>query len=101
MKNFNLNQSNKSLQDNMEFEKHSIEINEKNISQLNHSENLYYEKNIKYILHNKDEQKHIKDKIREHKELKFKYAAIVLDKIFFYMALIYTFLTLIGLLMSM
>ena len=40
------------------------------------------------------------DEIREEEQLKFKFAAIVMDRFFLYLALIYSFITFVGLVMT-
>ena len=45
-----------------------------------------------------DEQ--IEEKIREEEELKFKFAAIIIDRFFLYLALFYAFITFVALIMT-
>jgi len=80
-----------------------IEISDKYISFSKSHENkpfMQHAQNIKCILKDKHDEEQNEDKMREEKELKFKFAAIVLDKIFFYVASIYSIMTFIGLLFS-
>jgi len=102
MKQFNLIESNNNPPEIIDTESPSIEINEKYVSYWKSSENLKHEQNIKYILKNshQQEQKQSEDPTREDQQLKFKYASIVIDRLFFYVALIYAILTFIGLIIS-
>jgi hypothetical protein len=79
-------------------DKNSLEINEVDISiQKENTSKKHVQNNAKNTL--KETQQDHDDNIK-HKELRFKFAAIVLDRFFFYLALFYALITFVGLLLS-
>jgi hypothetical protein len=72
------------------------------ISTSHKSESLVtHMQNIKFILKDVVQQTELKeDRTREDRELIFKFAAIVIDRLFLCMASIYSLVTLIGLVLS-
>ena len=72
-----------------------IEICQKHILFSNHFENVEHTQNIRCIF------KDGLPKRRHFQELKFKFAAIVMDRLFFYISLAYAIITFVGLVMSM
>ena len=108
MKKFYENESNETSAENKVVKISSlngaeIEISEKYISFGHENEPLMqHAQNIKCKLNNKheDDENNKSQQIQEAKELKFKFAALVLDRLFFYIALFYSILTFIGLVLS-
>lgn len=108
MKIFYANESNETSAENkvVKISSHNgaeIEISENYVSFGHENEPIMqHAQNIKCILNNKHEDDGNKKshQQREAQELKFKFAAIVLDRLFFYMAMIYSILTFIGLVLS-
>ena len=105
----NLNDSNKIYPNNDLSQTHKIdgtqiEIHDEFlfISTSHKSESLVtHVQNIKFILKDAVKQNEQKeDRTREDRELIFKFAAIVMDRLFLCMASIYSLLTFIGLVLS-
>lgn len=88
-------------EENQNLEGPSIEIKEKYKLFSKSTENIRNIQNITCVLKSVNEQKMNSDGLDEDQEIKLKFAAIVMDRLFFYMALIYGFITFIGLLVSM
>ena len=62
---------------------------------------MQHSQNIKCVFKDKHDEEQKEEKKLEDQELKFKFAALVLDKLFFFISLIYSILTFIGLILSM